>query len=147
MRRILFAVALFILGAVACAQAAIIYTSVTPQELVDLLGEYGVKGNINEDNVTVVRDGEKSFYFINDNNDSIQFYVGYEVDIPLEKVNDFNNKYRYAKCIRRLGSDKKPFVSMEIDFSITGGVTKENIFDFFRIIDSSLDKYHELINS
>lgn len=136
---------LFVLGVAVCAQAAVIYTSVTPQELVDLLGEYGVKGSIDESDVTVVRDGEKSFYFIGGDNDSIQFYVGYKVDIPFEKINEFNNKYRYAKCIKRTLADKTAIVSIEIDFSLTGGVTKENIFDFFRIVDSSLEKYHELL--
>lgn len=63
----------------------------------------------------------------------------------MEKINEFNKKYRYAKCIKRISSENDIIVSIEIDFSMTGGVTKENIFDFFRIVDSSLKKYREFI--
>ena len=144
MKLFLLAVLMFVLGSVACARAAIIYISITPQELVDLLGEYGVKGHIEENCVVVVRDGEKSFYFIDDENESIQFYVGYEMDIPLERINEFNDKYRYSKCVKRV-HDETAVVSIEIDLNTTGGVTKESLFAFFRIIDLSLEKYHELL--
>lgn len=125
----------------------VLYPRVTPGELVKLLGEYGIAAQIHNDGVIVTRDGEKSYYFFDDDCRSIQFYIGYTMDISLEKINAFNTKYKYVKCIRKLMPDNSTVVALEIDFSMIGGVTKEALFCFFRTIDFGLRVYHELIES
>lgn len=123
----------------------VFYPKVTARDLVELLGEYGVVASIQNDCVAVIRDGEKSYYQFSDDNKSIQFYVGYESDISLEQIDMFNATYRYAKCFTETDSEGVRVVILTIDLVNSCGLTKEALFAFFRIVDSSLQAYHKLL--
>ena len=72
-------------------------------------------------------DGYKAFIFFDDDNEAIQFYIGFDSDnATVHRCNEFNKKYRYVRTYMNTAGD----VKLEIDLSFTGGITEARLKKF-----------------
>ena len=86
--------------------------------------------------------GYKSFIFFDDDNEAIQFYIGFDSDnATVERCNEFNKKYRYVRTYMKKPGD----VKLEMDLSFTGGITEARLKRFLQTCKFAFEEWHKQV--
>ncbi|WP_300718347.1 YbjN domain-containing protein [uncultured Desulfovibrio sp.] len=115
--------------------SAPLYSSLTVPQLCDLLKQWdsSCRAEPVDDVVKIRLDGINALFLLNDERDSLQYFVRFESDVPLDHVNLWNTEYRYARHYVQTLDDGTRVINMELDHTLCGGVSKKNIFEFFEL--------------
>lgn len=124
--------------------AAEIYSKVTAQTVYNLMLREGYNVSLDKDaDIMWKKDGIKMYIFFDDGKvpqSNIQFHCGYKVKDDDENFaealilsNNFNSKYRFVRSyVKRNENDDESFsVMIKLDLSLSGGITKNRMSDFF----------------
>jgi len=119
------------------------YESISAQEMMDILREMGFAPELSQDSggdprIRFQIEGLKNTIFFYGGTEgrykSLQFFSGFNDKEPLQKVNEWGQKKRYA----RVYLDASETVNVEWDISLEGGVRKEFIEASVRLWKSLL---------
>lgn len=105
-----------------------IIEKITPTELSSMLKNNGYSvTEVEKEGVRINFDGTKCVFFISDNNRFIQLWCAFSTEVPLEKLNTWNQETRFGKTYASNGG-----THLEIDLDLTGGITEDRLLDFFK---------------
>lgn len=115
--------------------SAPLYDSLTVPQLCDLLRQWdgSCRPEPVDDVVRIRLNGISALFLLNDERDSLQYFVRFESDVPLDRVNLWNTDYRYARHYVQTLDDGTRVINMELDHTLCGGVSRKNIFEFFEL--------------
>lgn len=104
--------------------------SITTSQLQKLMTEEGYSTKVDKDGDLVWKlDGFNTFVTIAKDQESIQFYVGFDADddpIPMDRINEWNRGKKYSRTY--VTEDGSPYLVLDLD--LVGGVSKERVIDF-----------------
>ena len=132
MKKFCMAIALF--SAMCCAvtvsaegRQAVVYDAFAPNEVFEIMKERGYEVSFDSDGDILWKlDGYKTFITFYKGNKSLQFFTTFNSDVPLEKHNEFNKKYRWSRSY----CPNPGTACLELDLDFEGGITKERLIDF-----------------
>lgn len=116
-----------------------IISEVSPRELERIMEDEGYNVDVNRDGsiqwtMEIGRGEFSALIFISDDNESIQFWTYFTSDqTSLRDVNRWNQKRRFSRSY--LDDDNDPILEMDKD--LEGGVTRENLVNFFDLCEAS----------
>lgn len=110
-----------------------LHTRLTVSQLCDLLDQWdsSCRPTVTDGAIKVRFDSINALFLLYDDGGSLQYFVRFETDVPLDRVNLWNAEYRYARHYVNTLDDGSRVITMEIDHPLSGGVSKKNIFEFF----------------
>lgn len=104
--------------------------SFTTSQLQKLMAEEGYSTKVDKDGDLVWRlDGFNTFVTIAKDQESIQFYVGFNAGddpVPMDRINEWNRGKKYSRSY--VTEDGSPYLVLDLD--LVGGVSKERVLDF-----------------
>ena len=113
----------------AADRKAPVYETFSPDMVMEIMKEEGYSVSLDDDgDICWKVDGYKTWITFYKENRSIQFYTIFESDAGLDKHNEFNKNYRYARSYM----PKSGSARVEMDLSFHGGITKKRLLDSFK---------------
>ena len=112
-------------------------------ELIDIFTNegYGAVTKLQDSYLRIKVDG-LSYVLINHSDGDLQAYYGISTSgITYERINEWNRTKRLSRAY--LDSDNDPI--LEADLLANGGLTTENVTEFFRIFMLSVDSFRSFI--
>lgn len=110
-----------------------LHSNLTLPQLADLLRQWNssCQTEILQGAVRVRLNGIISLFLLDEDRESIQYFVRFDTDTPLDRINAWNREYRYARHFVRTLDDGTRATDMEVDHLLSGGVSTKNLFQFF----------------
>jgi hypothetical protein len=122
------------------------YTRVDLEEVVAALKAEGFAGSKVPEGKKYVQtrmEGVIVSFTTTDNHNLLQAYAGFKSDkVNLEKLNKWNASKRFTRAY--IDAEGDPCI--ELDYSYIGGVTKENLADFFDTVRIQVTAFRTFVN-
>jgi len=109
-------------------------------EMEDVLEAEGYTDyELGEDTIILKMDDTKVLMIFPDKRNSIQMVALFDYNTTLEKVNEWNKNYKYAKIYLDEDND----MVLELDLDLTGGVTIARVKDFLLTFKVVLTAFYD----
>lgn len=126
-------------NAVKSAPAGLL-TEVTDRQMVDVLEDLGLSPEFHEEGVVKFQiEGMKAIFFRKDQ--TLQCYAGFQSQRSLAAINEWNKNHRFSRAYM----DNEGDLALEADINMAGGVTYENLKEFIRVFQISLNGFVEFM--
>lgn len=125
------------------AWAAQLHDRYSDDELIQLIKDEGYSAvkKAKEGTIVIKIDGRSYVLFNKDDGDLQAYYGASGLDISYRDINEWNKTKRLSRAY--LDSDKDPVI--EADLLANGGLTDENVTEFFRVFKISVKAFREFI--
>lgn len=143
LRRIALLMAVcFLLPLQAFAESTLSYRY-SDSELVNILKDegYGAVKLIDDGSIRIKIDGRSYMLFNQDDGDLQAYYAISGVDVSYRDMNDWNRTKRLSRAY--LDSDRDPVI--EADLLANGGLTVENVTEFFKVFKGSVMRFRDFV--
>lgn len=123
-----------------------VFESLSAAQLKQIMAGEGYNVTVDEDgDISWKLDGYKAFITFYDKNHSIQFFVRFTADeIDMDKVNQFNARYRFGRTFVATGKQGKA-LALELDLDFAGGITEARLKDFLKTCQHIFSTWREKI--